>query len=478
MSIHRQRGAYASEQSPGAVSPELPQQDRVRVENVRTGIGQNLTLAVVAYGDGHPQAGESAEMVVSQLFEGIIRSRDRDLNSQLRNQLEVSGQSLMDARMRGEGLGEVALTAIAIWKDRLYYAHVGHTMAVLVRDGRPIPLTSGGNQLLGTSDPPVIQTGDQRGIALHPGDNIVLASDGLTRISPEDGKPFVHPEDIATYVEGNNPLEAARHLISIAMGRDVDDNVSVVVVQLPGGRARGGRGSLTILATIVGILLVLVLGVAGIKWLRDRRIPPPSVDYGYAVLIQGSVRVDDVVEGDSNGIVSYLGTIPSGATLTALNESRLALQTTYEGSLDLSTTSFYLTSGSQIQLRMLDARPEISSGNQLPLTAGTILDLVSGRLLVVRGDGDHEIQVAVGTNTSSLVGFGARAIGIIAEDGTQVVDCLVGQCQTHQVNGATVELMSGQRLSLVEVKQENVEVIAKGILQGWDKLCELCLSEP
>jgi len=315
-------------------------------------------------------------------------------------------------------------------------------------------------------------------MALHPGDSVVLASDGLTRISSEDGKPFVHPEDIADYVEGNTPLEAARHLLSIAMGRDVDDNVSVVVVQLPGGRARGGRGSLTILATIVGIMLVLALGVVGIKWLRDSRIPPPSVDYGYAVLIQGSVRVDDVVEGDSIGIVTYLGTIPAGATLTALDESRLALQTTYEGSFDLSATSFYLTSGSQIRLRILDARPEMSGGNQLTLTTGSILDLVSGRLLVVRSEGDHEIQVAVGANSSSLVGFGAGVMGLITEDGTRVVDCLVGQCLTHEVNGATVEFMSGQRLSLVDVKQENVEVIAEGILQGWDKLCESCLSEP
>jgi len=478
MFVHRKRGSYASEQSPGAISPELPQQDRVRVENVRTGIGQNLTLAVVADGDGHPQAGESAEMVVAQLFEGITLSRDRDLNSLLRRQLEVSGHSLMDARMRGEGLGEVALTALAIWKDRLYYAHVGHTMAVLVRDGRVIPITAVGNQLLGTSDPPAIHTGDPHGIALHPGDSVVLASDGLTRISSEDGKPFVHPEDIADYVEGNTPLEAARHLLSIAMGRDVDDNVSVVVVQLPGGRARGGRGPLPILATIVLIFLILAFGVTGIKWLRDSRIPPPSVDYGYAVLIQGSVRVDDAVEGDSIGIVSYLGTIPAGATLTALDESRLALQTTYEGSFDLSAAYIYLTGSSQIRLRMLDARPEISSGNQLPLTAGTALDLVSGRLLVVRSEGDHEIQVAVGTNTSSLVGFGAGVMGLIAEDDTRVVDCLVGQCQIHQVNGDTVKLMSGQRLSLVEVKQEDVEVIPESILQEWDKLCESCLSEP
>ena len=478
MSIHRQRGSYASEQSPGAVSPELPQQDRVRVENVRTDIGQNLTLAVVADGDGHPQAGESAEMVVAQLFEGVTRSRDRDLSSLLRNQLEVSGQSLMDAKMRGEVFGEIALTAIAIWKDRLYYAHVGHTMAVLVRDGRTIPLTSVGNQSLGTLDPPFIQTGDPRGVALHPGDNVVLASDGLTRISPEDGKPFVHPDEIADYVEGNTPLEAARHLISIAMGRDVNDNVSVIVMQLPGGRARGGRGPLTILATIVGILLVLGLGVTGIKWLRDRRSPPPSVDYGYAVVIQGSVRVDDVVEGDSTGIVGYLGTIPAGATLTALDESRLTLQTTYEGSFDLAATSFYLTGGSQIRLRTLDARPEMSGGNQLTLTTGSILDLVSGRLMVVRSKGDHEIQVAVGANSSSLVGFGAGVMGLIAEDGTQVVDCLVGQCRTPQESGDTVKLMSGQRLSLVEVRQDYVELIAEEILQAWDELCELCVSEP
>ena len=478
MSIHRQRGSYASEQSPGAVSPELPQQDRVRVENVRTGIGQNLTLAVVADGDGHPQAGEAAEMVVSQFFEGIIRSQDHDLNSQLRNQLEISGRSLMDARIRGEGLGEVALTAIAIWKDRLYYAHVGHTTAVLVRNGRVIPLTDVANQLLGTSDPPVIQTGDPRGMALHPGDNVVLASDGLTRISLEDGKPFVHPGEIADYVEGNTPLEAARHLLSIAMGRDVDDNVSVVVVQLPGGRVRGGRGPLTILTILVGILLVLTLGLMGIKWLKDRRSSAPLVDYGYAVVIQGSVRFNDVVEGDSIGIVDYLGTIPTGATITALDESRLTLQTTYEGSFDLSAISFYLTGGSQIRLRTLDARPEMSGGNQLTSTTGSILDLVSGRLLVMRSEGDHKIQVAVEDKSSSLVGFGVGVMGLIAEDGTRVVDCLVGQCQTHQVDGDAVKLVSGQRLFFAEGEQEEVELIVEEVLQEWDKLCESCLSEP
>ena len=183
------------------------------------------------------------------------------------------------------------------------------------------------------------------------------------------------------------------------------------------------------------------------------------------------------MEGDSIGIVDYLGTIPAGAALTALDETRLTLQTTYEGSFDLSAVSFYLTGGSQIRLSALDARPELSSGSQLTPTTGSILDLISGKLLIVRSEGDHEIQVAVGANSSSLVGFGAVMMGFIVEDGTQVVDCLVGQCQTYKVNGDPVKLMSGQRLSLVEVKQEGIEVIPEGILQGWDKLCDSCLSE-
>lgn len=351
-------------------------------------------------------------------------------------------------------------------------------MAVLVREGRAIPLTGVGDQLLGSLDPPVIQTGDPQGMALNPGDSVVLASDGLTRISPEDGKPFVHPEDIADYVEGNTPLEAARHLLSIAMGRDVDDNVSVVVVQLPGGQARGGRGPVTISAAIVGVLLVLALGVVGINWLRESRIPPPPVDYGYAVLIHGSVRVDKAVEGESIGMVSNLGTIPAGATLTALDESRLALQTTYEGSFDLSATSFYLTGGSRVRLTILDPHPETSSGDQLSLTMCTVLDLISGRLLVVRGEGDREIQVTVEGKTISLIGFGAGVMGFIAEDGTYAVDCLLGRCLVSVVHGDPIELMGGQRLPLVEAKQEDVEVISEGILQGWDKLCGLCLSEP
>ena len=184
MSGQRARVAYALEQSPGTISPEPPQQDRVHVEEIRTRGGLDLILAVVVDGDEHDRAGEAAEVVTEQLFSGVSNSVDRDLNALLRDQLEEGAQSLFRANKLGEGIGEVGATVIAIYRGRLFFAHSGHTMVVLVREGETTQITRSGDRLLGNSDTPRIQTGDPRGIALQAGDRVVLASDGLTRISP------------------------------------------------------------------------------------------------------------------------------------------------------------------------------------------------------------------------------------------------------------------------------------------------------
>ncbi|UCF62005.1 MAG: hypothetical protein JSV37_04770, partial [Anaerolineaceae bacterium] len=141
MSNSHSRIAYAFEQSPGTVSPEPPQQDRVQVEEIRTRGGLHITLAAVVDGDGHRKADEAAEMVIEQLFSGISRSVDRHLNAVLRDQLQEGAQSLFKANKSGEGIGEVGVTVVAIHRGRLFFAHSGHTMAVLVREGETTQLT-------------------------------------------------------------------------------------------------------------------------------------------------------------------------------------------------------------------------------------------------------------------------------------------------------------------------------------------------
>jgi serine/threonine protein phosphatase PrpC len=471
----RARAAYAYEQSPGATSPEPPQQDRVKVEEIRTRGGLDLILAVVVDGDGHPRAGEVAETFINQLFSGVSQSIHRDLNALLRDQLEEGAQSIFRVNMLGEGIGEVAVTVVAIHRGRLFFAHGGHTMALLVREGKVTRLTRPGDRLLGNSEEPAIQSGDPNGMRLQAGDRVVLTSDGLTRISPEDGHPFVETDNVASYVESSTPFEAARHLISLAMGRDVDDNVSVVVIQV-----RGKRNGITPLAVVVaGILLafILILGALGISnWQRKSNIPP-SVDYGYAVLVQGSAGVMDQEGKKIVEVVGYLGTIPAGARIVSREEIRLALETTFEGFNDLSGTSLYLDTGAQIQLTLLDPRWDSSSADEIEDETLTVVDLISGRLMIVRNKGNRELHITWNENTVALDGKGVGALGVREEGSNLVVDCLRGSCKSILGDGEIIPFLGGQRGLIISGGQVEIENLPGDAYQEWNRLCGQCLTD-
>ena len=59
----------------------------------------------------------------------------------------------------------------------------------------------------------------------RPGDQFLLASDGLTRLVPDD--------EIAAELKRGPPAEAADRLIDTVLARGASDNVSLVIVRLP-----------------------------------------------------------------------------------------------------------------------------------------------------------------------------------------------------------------------------------------------------
>lgn len=474
MSGQRARVAYALEQSPGTISPEPPQQDRVHVEEIRTMGGLDLILAVVVDGDVHERAGEAAEVVTEQLFSGVSQSVDRDINALLRDQMEEGAQSLFRVNRSGEGIGEVGATVVAIHRGRLFFAHCGHTIAVLVREGETTQITRLGNRLLGSSDTPRIQIGDPRGLALQTGDRVVLASDGLTRISPEDGFPFVGMDKIATYVEGSTPLEAARHLISLALGRDVDDNVSVAVIQIRGQRVR--PKPMTVLMALITFAFILTLGVMGISRLRRESTLPP-VDYGYAVLVQGSAWLMNEEGTKIVETVGYLGTIPTGSRIASQEEIRLVLETTFEGLNNLSGTSIYLDRDTHIQLTSLDPHKDPSSTDEFASETLTVVNLISGRLMIAREGGDRELHIIWNGISVVLIGESAGALGV-REDGEKLIlDCLLGRCKSIVVNGESAILASGQRCLFDNGAKTRVEDLSGNSFQEWNSLCGQCLIE-
>jgi serine/threonine protein phosphatase PrpC len=459
---------FAFEQLIGADSECTVQQDRVLVETVRTASGANILLGVVADGDGPAMAGEAAQFVIQHVIEAVRGSKEKDLNAVLIKGLVSGNQAILN-----QG-SQVAVTALAIRGNRYYLASAGHTKAFLIHEGRVRSLNPGVNHSLGLSGSPQIQTNDSGGNLLSPGDQIVLASDGLTRINPEDGKPFVDPKDLPSYVEGNSPREAARHIVSIAMGRDVDDNLSVIVIQTPGKRPGGHKlwmfAAAFLAVVLLGALIVLALNRDGTDETMEK------VDHGYAVILSGSVFIV-TAEGESKP-VEKLGTIPPLAEVEAQEPTRLRLQSAIDSSTDVPLSSIYLSSRSKIKIQSVDAYLERAGQGRGFQSLPTSLIYIDGSILVLRESGARESQMEVGDIVASLTGSGRAIFGIRSIEGEFHVDCLLGRCTYEMRTGEITSLQAGQMLIMSQTPDELLAIfpLRADSIEFWNGLCGGCLS--
>lgn len=77
------------------------------------------------------------------------------------------------------------------------------------------------------------QSRGQKGLPLKIGDTILVCSDGLIKLNHRTGTPFVKDEEIIEVFSTEEGDRAARTLISFALGREVDDNVAIALLQTP-----------------------------------------------------------------------------------------------------------------------------------------------------------------------------------------------------------------------------------------------------
>lgn len=456
---------FAWAQQIGASTPHDLQQDRVRMDYVRTSGGKKVLLAIIADGEHHPNAGDTAESVLNHIFHQMKLHQGGDFNQALARAF-VSAGDFIKAKD-----GEVAVTAIAVYRNRLYFAHSGHSIGCLIRGGRMIPITRSTSTLL-PAPPAEIQHGDVGGLRLQSGDHILLATDSLLRTSPEDGRPFVNPEDIPTHIEGNSPDDASRHLVSLAMGRDVDDNISVAILQVPGEERRSP--SLWKWFALLGVAAILFALIRLIPSFSDDETITPVTDYGYAVLVEGSARVE--TEGGGSMPAQRLEAVAPLSRILAQEASRLVLQSNLEPSQNLSNTSVFLSSGSRAILSLVDAGVNLPEGLE-HLNNRSQIGLESGEMLVLRSAGSWVYQVDFTYGSSSLTGNGRGAIGITNSPSGAEVDCLLGTCEVSPEGGAVVLLQTGLSISaldgsLGEQQPTPIETIAR-----WNALCGNCLGE-
>jgi protein phosphatase len=250
----------------------------------------------VADGLGGHQAGEIAsKLAIQHLRE--IDSRERRLADALEESFRKANRAIHDRAAkdpRTKGMG-TTLTAIAVEDSSAHLAHVGDSRCYLLRDGEISQLSRDHTLVArmvadGKITPQQAESHPQRSIltralgaddeidvdtleiTLAPGDRLLLCSDGLSSVVPE--------EEILRRLREANDLDGlCTALVDEANQRGGPDNVTVLVVEVPvdaelarlpgpprqapaGTRRRVSRRALAWLAAIA---IVMGGGAAGFR---------------------------------------------------------------------------------------------------------------------------------------------------------------------------------------------------------------------
>lgn len=282
-------------------------EDHIAVRPLRTAQGLPLLVAMVADGIGGNNCGEVAsqlaiETVFSEMEKAAVENPDQipQLLAYTLKQANEAVYRAAKADKTKEGMGTTA-TLAAIHNNKLYLANVGDSRAYLVRDGRVQQITVDhtwaremvrlghlspedatahpkGEALvrsIGYSerlevDLGIYPDGDEeerqararQGFPLQTNDRLLLCSDGLVKERYKASGHYVEPDEIEQIITRNHADKAAQALVKKAVSRQADDNVSAIVLEMPGSQVAAGlpRG---VLVGAVVLLLLLGFGAVG-----------------------------------------------------------------------------------------------------------------------------------------------------------------------------------------------------------------------
>ncbi len=208
-------------------------------------------LWAVADGMGGHEAGEVASTMVTDALRCLPIVGDIDeLTERAVEALRQVNRDLIELARSGERKGQTIGTtvvglAVANGSFRCFW--LGDSRAYRLRDGEITRLTRDHSLVQGLVDAGMIKpeeadthvdanlitraVGVAENIAVdivggdvRPGDQFVLASDGLTRV--------VRDDELAAELERSPPAQAADNLIEMVLARGAPDNVSLVIVKL------------------------------------------------------------------------------------------------------------------------------------------------------------------------------------------------------------------------------------------------------
>lgn len=437
-------------------------EDRVDARSVTTASGQLLTVAMVADGVGGSNYGErAAELALEVVFHELETASLTDPNQipdLLRSVLEKANEAVYQegrADKEKRGMGSTATLAV-IHDGKLYLANVGDSRAYLVRgskgaqvkqltqdhtwasemvalkrlsaaDAANHPKAEELVRSIGYGpevnvDLGLYQNGAEteesaqqwQGFPLQANDRIVLCSDGLIKARHNGSQPYVTETEIGKIVTRQAPEKAAPALVKVALDRHTDDNVSAIVMEMPGSKRAfymppailyGGVGALVLIA-LVSILFVL----------------KPNRSDSLSMPVAGTVSPEETAAT----IPSPTSTQPDDPALETINGP--TEHTLPDG------TQLYLASGTMVEIHARADGDEVAA-NQLLLKEGALVVSVTEATVIVSNPFGTEAEISNGL------------LGVSYDPGKFLFSavCLQGEgCSLFGELGGIVDLETGQ----------------------------------
>lgn len=242
---------------------------------ISTRNNKQLTLAIVADGDGEVNQGQIAtRLAIDTIVNACKASRGNNIPLILGRAIGKANKRIYKEANKWVYHKKMSATvAIAAVSDqRLYVANVGNCRVYLVRGETLLRLTvdhiwafdqirSGklskiaalthqragrlsrsvgwksiakvdlGLYIRGLADENE-QAFKNQGLQLLPNDFVLVCSAGLTRLRRDGFGYYVEEDEIVSAMGSNTPEQAVKMLVSFAIGRNVVDDVSVVVIKI------------------------------------------------------------------------------------------------------------------------------------------------------------------------------------------------------------------------------------------------------
>jgi len=218
-------------------------------------------LVIVADGMGGHQGGEVASaMAVRMVCEGYAAC-DADPGAALIGAVEEANREIYGVAHRHSALAGMGTTctAVAVVDGMAYSAHVGDSRAYLVRGSQIYRMTEDHSATMAMVKQGVLTMKEarehedrnvilravgtheevevarwERPLALHPGDRMLVCSDGLHDV--------VEDEEMCAIAGSNEPEHACAQLVKLALDRDCKDNVTVAVLRVYGASEKNCAG--------------------------------------------------------------------------------------------------------------------------------------------------------------------------------------------------------------------------------------------